>query len=147
MKGGFGGAISTQLDIADSFLATIASQTPANAIPFGATLVRVSANGAAGAAVSAVMPAVVGKKNYVMGYLVSVDVAPLTNITTAVLTDDVTGNGTEVMAVAAPVGTTRMQSASLPIMLNTAANKTASIVCSAPGGTTVLHATIWGYSL
>lgn len=128
-------------------LTTIAAQTPANAIPYGGTLVRVAANGSAGAAVTAAMPAVALKKNYVLGYSVVVDTAATTSATTAVLTDDSTGKGTEVMAAASPVGTTRTQSASMPIMVNSAVNKTASIVVSAPGGATVIHATIWGYVL
>ena len=128
-------------------LEMIAAQTPSNAIPYGATLVRIAADGAAGAAVSAIMPAVVGKKNYVLGYHVTVDTAATTGAMTTVLTDDATPMGTEVMASLSPIGTTRTQSASLPIMANSAANKTASIVCSAPGGATVIHATIWGYNL
>jgi hypothetical protein len=128
-------------------LETIAAQTPANAIPYGATLVRVAADGAAGAAVSAIMPAVALKKNYVLGYHVSVDTAATTGAMTAVLTDDTTAKGTEVIAGSSAIGTTRTQYASLPIMVNASANKTASIVCSAPGGATVIHATIWGYAL
>jgi hypothetical protein len=128
-------------------LETIAAQTPANAIPYGATLVRVTADGGAGLAVSAIMPAVTAKKNYVLGYHVSVDTAATTSAMTAVLTDDTTAKGTEVIAAASAIGTTRTQYASLPIMVNAAANKTASIVCSAPGGATVIHATIWGYLL
>ena len=134
-------------DAANVLLTQIAAQTPSNAIPYGATLVRIAADGAAGAAVSAIMPAVVGKKNYVLGYHVTVDTAATTGAMTAVLTDDTTGKGTEVMAGLSPVGTTRTQSASLPIMVNDVVNKTASIVCSAPGGATVIHATIWGYNL
>jgi hypothetical protein len=130
-----------------TLLETIAAQTPANAIPYGATLVRIAADGAAGVAASAIMPAVVGKKNYVLGYLVTVDTAATTGAMTAVLTDDTTGKGTEVMAGSSPIGTTRTQSASLPIMVNSATGKTASIVCSAPGGATVIHVTIWGYNL
>ena len=140
-------ATSAKQDAANVLLTQIAAQTPSNAIPYGATLVRIAADGAAGAAVSAIMPAVVGKKNYVLGYHVTVDTAATTGAMTAVLTDDTTGKGTEVMAGLSPVGTTRTQSASLPIMVNDVVNKTASIVCSAPGGATVIHATIWGYNL
>lgn len=128
-------------------LETIAAQTPANAIPYGAVLVRITADGAAGAAVSAIMPAVTAKKNYVLGYHVAVDTAAVTNVMTAVLTDDTTAKGTEVIAGSSAIGTTKTQYASLPIMVNVAANKTASIVCSTPGGATVIHATIWGYVL
>jgi hypothetical protein len=128
-------------------LEIIAAQTPSNAIPYGATLVRVTADGAPGAAVTASMPAVTGKKNHVLGYHVSVDAADVTDLTTAILKDDTTAKGTEVIAAASAIGTTKTQYASLPILVNAAANKTASIVCSAPGGATVLHATIWGYVL
>lgn len=119
--------------------------TGGSPIPDGATIVRVTTNGAAGAAATAAMPAVSGKKNCVLGYHVSVDTAAVTNAMTAVLTDDTTGMGTEVIAASSAIGTTRTQYASLPILVNSAANKTASIVCSAPGGATVIHATIWGY--
>jgi len=128
-------------------LETIAAQSPSNAVPYGATLVRVAADGAAGAAVTAAMPAVAAKKNYVLGYHVAVDTAVTTDAMTAVLKDDITAKGTEVIAAASAIGTTRTQSASLPILVNAAVNKTTSIVCSAPGGTTVIHATIWGYVL
>lgn len=126
-------------------LETIAAQTPANAIPYGATLVRVTADGAPGAAVTAAMPAVAAKKNYVLGYHVAIDTAATTDLMTAILKDDTTGKGTEVIAASSAIGTTRTQYASLPILVNSAVNKTASIVCSAPGGATVVHATIWGY--
>jgi hypothetical protein len=129
------------------YCATIAAQTPANAIPYGATLVRVTADSVAGGAVSAIMPAVALKKNYVLGYHVSVDVAATTDIMTAILTDDVTAKGTEVFAASSAIGTTRTQYASMPILVCAAVNKTASLVCSAPGGATVIHATIWGYVL
>ena len=128
-------------------LGIIAAQTPANAIPYGATLVRVAEDGAAGAAVTAAMPAVALKKNYVLGYHVSVDTAATTDAMTAILKDDTTTKGTEVIAATSAIGTTRTQSASMPILVNSVANKTASIVCSAPGGATVIHATIWGYVL
>ena len=128
-------------------LEVIAVASPSQSIPYGATLVRVTANGAAGGAVSAIMPAVPLKKNYVLGYLVVVDTAATTSAVTAVLTDDATPMGTEVMAGSSPIGTTREKYSSIPLMANSAVNKTASIVCSAPGGATVIHATIWGYSL
>ena len=128
-------------------LGIIAAQTPANAIPYGATLVRVTTDGAPGAAVTAAMPAVTAKKNYVLGYHVAVDTAATTDDMTAILKDDTTAKGTEVIAAASAIGTTRTQYASLPILVNAAAAKTASIVCSAPGGATVIHATIWGYVL
>jgi hypothetical protein len=128
-------------------LETIAAASPSQSIPYGGTLVRVTADGGAGLAVSAIMPAVSAKKNYVLGYLVTVDTAATTNAVTAVLTDDTTAKGTEVIAASSDIGTTRTQYASIPIMVNAAAAKTASIVCSAPGGATVIHATIWGYVL
>jgi hypothetical protein len=116
--------------------------------PVGATPVCVSADGAAGAAVSAVMPAGTAlQKNYVLGYAVVVGTAATTNALTVSLKNDTAVVGIIDEAVAAsPVGSKMNLSSSMPILVSTA-NKATSILVSAPGGTTVVHAMIWGYLL
>jgi hypothetical protein len=116
-------------------------------LPYGATFVRVSGDGAAGAAVTVAMPAVAGKINYVLGYFANVDTAATTSITTAILKDDTTVMGTKVLNAAAPVGAEVGTTPSNgPIMVGTV-GKAANLVVSAPGGSTVMHACIWGYVL
>jgi hypothetical protein len=87
------------------------------------------------------------QKNYILGYAVVVCAAAITNAVTVSLKNDTTVVGIIDESVAtSPVGSKMNLSSSMPILVSTA-NKAASILVSAPGGATVIHAMIWGYLL
>jgi hypothetical protein len=114
-------------------------------LPYGATFVRVAADGAAGVAVTASMPAVSGKTNHVLGWYTNVDVAATGAIVTAILKDNTTAMGTKVINTGAAVGTeVGATPSSAPVAICSLGNA-ANLVVSAPSGSTVMHACIWGY--
>jgi hypothetical protein len=119
----------------------------AGPLPNGATVVMGTADGAAGAAVTASMPVASTKINYVMGYSVVVDTAALTNGITITLKDDTTTKSIiDALPALAAVGSKANMCSSVPIMATTV-SKAANLVVSASTGTSVVHATIWGYTL
>ena len=125
-----------------AMLVDVSGQFPAGATPF-----NVMAAGAAGAAVTLTIPGVAGQKNYLMGYSVAVTIAPTTDAGTVLVKDDGTAKITEAIPAAAPVGTPIKTLSPWPVAVNAAVNKAITIVASAPGGTTVLSISAWGYTV
>ena len=117
-------------------------QYPAGATPFNAM-----ASGEAGAAVTLTVAADATKKHYLLGYTAVVTVAATTDAVTVAIKDDTTAKITEAAPAAAPVGSMIKTVAGMPILVNSAVNKAINIEASAPGGTTVLILSAWGYTV
>ena len=109
------------------------------------SVVRTPGDSTSGAAITVSLPAVTGYYNCVLGYFAVVDTAATTNIVTVILKDGATSMGTQVMAASSPIGTEIGTKSSFPIMVGTL-SAAANLVVSAPGGSTVIHACIWGYT-